>query len=190
MTINTENYQNYRWFVTSSGKLVIGGKSAEQNEEIMSNLRNDDVIMHTSAPGSPFCIVKKPTKKDLEEVAIFTASFSQQWKSGKKTADVDVFFGKNVSKTKEMKVGTFGVLGKVVKKKVELRLFLDVQKGRLRAVPETAAKTPLLKIFPGRLDKEKAADKILKILDSKGIVVKKEEIMAAIPSDRLEIVEI
>ena len=29
------NYKKYRWFVTSSDKLVVGGKSAEQNEELV-----------------------------------------------------------------------------------------------------------------------------------------------------------
>jgi hypothetical protein len=182
-------YRDYRWFITSSGKLVIGGKSAIQNEEIMSKIRNDDVVMHTSSPGSPFCIIKKPTKQDLEEVAIFTASFSQQWKSGKKMADVDVFLGSQVSKTKDMKVGTFGVFGKSAKKKVELKLVLDIQNEKLRAVPSTAANNPLLTLLPGNLTKEQATETILKILEKKGINVKKEEIMAAIPSDKIAIQE-
>jgi len=38
--------------------------------------------MHTSLPGSPFMIIQtdKPTKKDLDETARFTAAFSKQWK--------------------------------------------------------------------------------------------------------------
>ena len=31
-------YEKYRWFFTSSDKLVIGGKSSKQNEEIMKSL--------------------------------------------------------------------------------------------------------------------------------------------------------
>lgn len=189
MVKDTENYQDYRWFITSSGKLVIGGKSAVQNEEIMSRIRNEDVVMHTSSPGSPFCIIKKPTKQDLEEVAIFTASFSQQWKSGKKMADVDVFLGSQVSKTKDMKVGTFGVFGKSAKKKVELKLVLDIQNEKLRAVPPSAASNPLLTLVPGNLSKEQATDAIFKILEKKSISVKKDEIMAAIPSDKIAVKE-
>ena len=78
------DYEKYRWFLTSAGKLVIGGKSAEQNEEIMSRAEKEDYIMHTSEPGSPFCVISEPSKQELEEVAVFTACFSQQWKSGKK----------------------------------------------------------------------------------------------------------
>ena len=53
-------YERYRWFVTSSDKVVIGGKSSAQNEQIMRQVKPDDVIMHTSTPGSPFCIIRHP----------------------------------------------------------------------------------------------------------------------------------
>ena len=36
METKDKSYEKYKWFVTSSGKLVMGGKNAEQNEEIMS----------------------------------------------------------------------------------------------------------------------------------------------------------
>jgi hypothetical protein len=187
MKENTD-YQNYRWFFTSSGKLVIGGKNAEQNEEIMKKIKNDDIIFHTSAPGSPFCIIKNPTNQEMEEVAIFTAAFSKQWKSSQKFANVHIFEGKQVAKSKDMKTGTFGVLGKAKTKKVELKLVLDFQDNKLRAIPKTAAKNPILTIIPGDLSKEKAAEEIKELLKNKNINLKIEEIMSAIPSDRLKII--
>ena len=84
-------YLKYRWFYTSSGKLVIGGKSSKQNEEIMKKVMKEDVIMHTSTPGSPFCIIRKPSKEDLEEAAIFTGCFSQEWKKHKKKTEIQIF---------------------------------------------------------------------------------------------------
>ena len=48
-------YEKFRWFFTSGGKLVIGGKSAEQNEEVLkAHLDRDDLIMHTKQAGSLF----------------------------------------------------------------------------------------------------------------------------------------
>ena len=82
-----KDYLKYRWFFTSEGKLVVGGKSDEQNEEVIKNfLRPDYLIMHTSLPGSPFMIIQddNPSKNDLKETAIFCASFSKQWKNGEK----------------------------------------------------------------------------------------------------------
>ena len=85
------NYQRYRWFFTSSEKLVIGGKNALQNEEILRKLktqRQDFKVMHTVEPGSPFAVILTDSKSlknsDIEECAIFTASFSRAWRSQKK----------------------------------------------------------------------------------------------------------
>ena len=190
MKTQKQIYEKYRWFFTSSGKLVIGGKNSEQNEEIMKSVKKDDFVLHTAEPGSPFCVISNPDKKELEEVAIFTASFSQQWKKGQKKAEVHIFQGSQVKKAKSMKEGTFGITGKIEKKKVELKLALDFQKSKLRALPVSAAKKPILYLVPGSLSKEAAAERIAEIIRYKIFYpVKKEEIFAAIPSDKIGILE-
>ena len=179
--------------MTSTGKLVIGGKNSEQNEVLMRWIIKDNkdyIVMHTKDPGSPFSIITadkknvKPT--DLEECAVFTACFSQAWKAKKKTVKVDIFTGKQVSKKKTMKRGTFGVLGKVNEKKVELVLYLTKQKGKFRAVPKTDKK--ILKLLPGNLDKEKTALKISEMLKLTRIK-DKQEIMQAIPAGGFKILK-
>jgi hypothetical protein len=186
-----KDYEKYRWFFTSLGKLVIGGKNAEQNEEIMTHSKANQIIFHTSSPGSPFCIIENPTKEELEEVAIFTACFSQQWKQNKKNAEMHIFQGNQVKKTKDMKIGTFGISGKVLNKNVKLELVLDIQEGKLRAIPEISAKKPLLKIIPGNLTKESATIEILKILNKEyNLILQKEEIMNCIPANNMEIKKI
>lgn len=180
-----EDYKKYRWFFTSSGKLVLGGKSAVQNEEIVNNAKG--VLLHTAAPGSPFCVIEKPTKKELEEAAIFTACFGQEWKRGKKKARVHVFESNQLIKDKKMKTGTFGVLGKVKDIEVDLKLGLCFQKKILRAVPLSACEDKILEIIPGKLNKEKAVQTILNCLEQKGISVSKDEVFSAIPSDKIEI---
>jgi hypothetical protein len=185
-----ENYRKYRWFFTSSNKLVIGGKSAQQNEELLKKIKNKNyVIMHTSTPGSPFAVIvsnKKPTKEDLEEAAIFTACFSQQWKQGKKKTHVDIFLSPQLYKLKLMKIGTWGVKPPIKRKAASLELVLTLQKGKLRAVPEKSVKKHLLKIRPGKTDKTKMAEKIQEVLDNK---FSKEEILSALPSGGVSIVK-
>jgi len=184
----SRDYEKYRWFFTSSEKLVIGGKSAEQNEEIMDNVQEGDVIMHTSAPGSPFCVIKNPSKKDLEETAIFCACFSHEWKKLKKKAEIHIFRGEQVTKERKMKVGTFGILGSVERKKVPLKLALTIQRGKIRAVPLSVAKKRLLLLTPGKLDKDTATSQIVRIIKDKySYPVTKEEIMSAIPSGNISI---
>jgi len=188
-----KDYRNYRWFFTSEGNLVIGGKSDEQNEVVIRNfMKPDYTIMHTSLPGSGFMIIQSdnPSKKDLDETAVFCACFSQQWKevNSKQKIDVDVFKGEQIYKNKSMKIGTFGVKGEKQVKKVKPELVLVIQKGKLRAVSKTTKEKKLVEIKPGKLSKEQASEKIAKkIRDKFHFPISKEEIMSAIPSDKLDV---
>jgi len=190
----SSKYENFRWFFTSGGILVIGGKNDEQNEFVIKHfIKPGYTIMHTSEPGSPFMIIQydNPSEKDLEETAIFCACFSKQWKeikSSKQKIDVDVFRGEQIYKTKSMKKGTFGIKGgkRLIKAKPELVLI--VQRGKLKSVPKSTNEKKLASIKPGKLSKEKAAEKIAKkVKDKFNFPVSKEEIMSAIPSDKLDV---
>ena len=112
-------YEKFRWFFTSNGKLVIGGKSAEQNEEVLKNhLDKDDLVMHTKQAGSPFSVIKNGkgiNASEINEVAVFTVSFSRAWREGKKKAEIHIFKPEQIVKEKGQKKGTFAVLGKVQK---------------------------------------------------------------------------
>lgn len=184
-----KDYLKYRWFFTSEGKLVVGGKSDEQNEEVIKRfLKPDYTLMHTSLPGSPFMIIQydNPSKNDLKETAIFCASFSKQWKSGKKQIEIDMFKGSQIYKTKGMKTGTFGVKGDKETIKVKPELVLIIQKGKIKAVPSNGKEKILAQIKPGKLTKEQAAEKIAKIIRDKfHLPVHKDEVMQAIPSDKI-----
>jgi hypothetical protein len=184
-----EDYKKYKWFFTKSGKLVVGGKNANQNDELLSNLKNTKKeywILHTHDPGSPFCTIigepKKISKSDLEECAVFTGCFSRAWKQGKKKTEVDVFKLSQVGKGKGMKTGTWGVTGKIERRKVELKLVLIKQEKILRAVPEKTAKKSevLAKIAPGKIDKKEAVVGLA--LEINGNKVSKNELLAALPA--------
>ena len=182
---NSANYEKYRWFFTGSGKLVIGGKNAEQNELLVKeiiNLNIDYIVMHTRAPGSPFTFIVDEglSEKDLHEQAVFTGCFSHEWKKQKKSAIIDIFHSKQITKNKGMKRGTFEVLGKVNRRTVELKLGLEVQEGRLRAVPNP--NKALLWVVPGRESRNKAAKEIGKILKEKNLDFTVEEIERALPA--------
>ena len=192
LVINMEfDYKKYRWFFTKSGKLVYGGKSAEQNEKIIRELVKDKknfIMMHTKIPGSPFAVIKVPVNKvsesDLEETAVWTACFSRAWKKGLKETEIDVFLTEQLIKKKNMKLGTFGVLNKVDKKDAELRLVLINQKGILRAVPEKTVKAnnkKFAKIISGKISKEEFAKKLAKELNKE-----KEEVLNALPTGKFK----
>ncbi len=112
---DVEAYGKYRRFFTLSNKLVVAGKNAEQNEKVIAQADKDEYVLHTKEAGSPFCNIKanksETNKEDLREAAIFCAKHSQAWKKSKKKTDIEVhvFLGKDIFKTKDMKLGTFGV---------------------------------------------------------------------------------
>lgn len=100
----------FRKFCTSSGKDVLCGKDAEQNELVVAQSGENETVSHTKVAGSPFCNIKgKATKKDIEEVAIICAAYSKDWKQNKSDVEVHIFKGKDIFKEADMKTGTFGV---------------------------------------------------------------------------------
>ncbi len=105
----------FREFKTSSKKIVLGGKSAENNEELIKQVQGEEIVLHTAKPGSPFVNIKsekenkKSTKKEIKESAIFCAKYSQDWKKNHGDVKVHIFRGKDIFKNKDMKPGTFGV---------------------------------------------------------------------------------
>ena len=116
----------FREFETSSGKRVLGGKSAESNEELVKQIEPAEIVLHTANPGSPFVNIKgKATKKDVSESAVFCARYSQDWRDNKKDVIVHVFKGKDVYKDNKMKLGTFGVRthDKIKVKKINVEKF-------------------------------------------------------------------
>ena len=118
----------FREFVTKSGAKIIWGKDAESNEELMEKFKGKpNTIIHTVAPGSPFCVIENgnPIVEDIHAGAAVVARYSQDWRDNKSDVKVNVFTGKDVYKKKKMPTGTFGVKKSrtiIVKKKDILKL--------------------------------------------------------------------
>lgn len=188
------DYKKYKWFFTKSGKLVVGGKSGESNDSLLTELKamgKEIVVMHTKEPGSPFCAIIAPinavTKQDILECATFTGCFSKAWKAGKKTTTVHMFHLSQLSKDKTMKEGTWGVKGKVKNISVKLELALTKQNNTLRAVPRDAIEEneKIIFLIPGSIDKtELVKSRIPEIKD-----LNKEQLLSALPSGGIKFVK-
>jgi predicted ribosome quality control (RQC) complex YloA/Tae2 family protein len=100
-------YHTYHWWITKQGRLVVGGRNADQNEKLVkSYLGEKDLYFHTETPGSGVFIMFTNQEEDLEKYAIDiheTASgvlaLSSVWKNGISTGNVFYVFGSQVSKT-------------------------------------------------------------------------------------------
>ena len=195
MDILTQNRGRYRWFYTSSGKLVVGGKNAMQNEEIVHQAVSSGkemLVMHTSEPGSPFCVVLsdmgKISKQDRMECAVFTGCFSRAWRARKRKAEIDVFSTTQLYKEKSMKAGTWGVKSKIERISVSLELALTRQKGLLRAVPPSVVSKGevLVMLSPGTIDKTDMVPKLELEIDEP---FRQEELLAALPAGGSKVVQ-
>ncbi|MFW5948429.1 MAG: ribosome rescue protein RqcH [Halolamina sp.] len=120
-------YEEFRWFHTSDGYLVIGGRNADQNEELVKKyLNKHDRFFHTQAHGGPVTILKasgpsEPSspvdwpESSLEEAAQFAVAYSSVWKDGHGAGDAYMVEPDQVSKTPEsgeyLEKGGFAIRG-------------------------------------------------------------------------------
>ena len=116
-----EWYEKFRWFISSEGFLIIGGRDATSNEIVVKkHTEPDDLVFHTDMAGSPFFVVKSDGKqigeKTKEETADATCTFSRAWKLGLQTSSVFYVNPEQASKkTKSgeyMGKGAFMIYGK------------------------------------------------------------------------------
>jgi len=81
-------FERYRWFRTSDGSLVVGGRDAASNSAVIrKQMSNDDLVFHAEIHGSPFFILKgvrnhSPSDVTMNEIAHATVCFSRAWREG------------------------------------------------------------------------------------------------------------
>jgi len=88
--VKTFWFERYRWFISSNGNLVIGGKDTKTNDQIVKkHLESGDRYAHADIHGAPSCIIKHKTyddtpadisKQAITEACVFAASYSKAWK--------------------------------------------------------------------------------------------------------------
>jgi predicted ribosome quality control (RQC) complex YloA/Tae2 family protein len=120
-------YERFRWFFTSDGFLVLGGRNADQNEELVEKYMDRyDRFFHTQAHGGPATVLKtsmpsEPSEevdvpeRSMEEAATFAVTYSSVWKDGRGAGDVYTVSPEQVSKTPEsgefLEKGGFAIRG-------------------------------------------------------------------------------
>ncbi len=113
-----EWYEKFYWFFASNGMLAIGGRSAQQNEEIVSRyLGPKDLFFHANIFGASAVALKdgKSASKDVEEEAAqFAACFSKAWENGLSAVDVFAVGREQISKSSQagsLGTGSFLISG-------------------------------------------------------------------------------
>jgi len=176
-------YEQFRWFISSDGFLVIGGRDAQSNEDVVKkHLEKRDIFFHTHVSGSPAVVIKTEGKEvpetTLKEAAQFTVSYSAIWKSGQASGDAYWVLPEQVSKTPEhgeyIAKGAFIIRGKRnYCKDVALGAAIGVifnEEKRLIGGPLSAVKSRaqyVIEIEPGEYSQNDLSKKIYRTLIDK-----------------------
>ncbi|HWQ65915.1 MAG TPA: ribosome rescue protein RqcH [Methanospirillum sp.] len=168
-------YHRFRWFMTSDGILVLGGRDAGQNEDLVKKyLEGGDTFVHADIHGASVVIVKGKTER-WDEVSRFAAAYSGAWRSGFVTADVYAARPDQVSKTAEsgeyLSRGSFVVRGeRQWFKDVPLEVAIGLAKKpetRIIGGPASAVNQradPVILLRPGTFEPNDCAKKVVRIM--------------------------
>jgi len=172
-------FHRFRWFYTTDGTLVLGGRDASQNEELVKKyMEGKDTFVHADVHGGSVVIVKGETEHMDDEVAQFAASYSNAWKAGHFSADVYFARPDQVSKTAEsgefVARGGFIVRGeRRYAKDVQLGVAIGVQKEPSVAIiggPVAAVRARtgyVVELSPGTFEPNDVAKKVQRALKEK-----------------------
>ncbi|MBI2657504.1 DUF814 domain-containing protein [Candidatus Woesearchaeota archaeon] len=191
----TEWYEKFRWFISSEGFLVIGGRDATSNEIVVKkHTEANDLVFHTDMAGSPFFVVKSEGKeigeKTKEETADATVTFSRAWKLGLHTSSVFYVSPEQVSKKTKageyMGKGAFMIYGKTnyIGNKLNLAVGMTKQQ-QIMSGPLDAVKANCEKFVVLEQGNEKSSS-VAKYIQHK-IGGSIDEIIRALPSGEFRV---
>ena len=197
-------FEKLRWFISSDGFLVIGGRDANSNEIVVKKyMENHDIYFHSDIHGAPSVIIKSQNKEipetTINEAASFAASFSSAWTKGFGSQDVYWVHPDQVSKTPQsgefVKKGAFIIRGTRNYIRAATLLMavgvVDYEGERLMAGPLDAVKKytdNYVIIKPGYTKKEALSREIRHKLDQEHIVTM-DDLVRVLPSGKADIVD-
>lgn len=197
-------FEKLRWFLSSDGFLVIGGRDANTNEIVVKKYMEDnDIYFHSDIHGAPSVVVKSEGREipetTIEEAASFAASYSSAWSKGYGSQDVYWVHPDQVSKTPQsgefVPKGAFIIRGSRNYIRAATLLIavgvVDYEGERIVAGPLDAVKKYTDKyiiIKPGYTKKEALAREILRKIDEERVFTL-EDMIRVLPSGKADIVD-
>ncbi|RLF79213.1 fibronectin-binding domain-containing protein [Thermococci archaeon] len=199
-------FEKFRWFISSEGLLVIGGKDATTNEILVKrHMTGNDLYCHADIYGAPHVVIKdgkKAGEKTILEACQFAVSMSRAWKDGIYSGDAYWADPSQVTKKapsgEYLGKGAFMVYGKRNwMHGLPLKLAVGIVEYEGERLPMCGPVDALkahtnryIIIRPGRTKKSELAKKIAKILEKWGHKVELDDLMQILPPGNGEIVEV
>ena len=191
-----EWYEKFRWFTSSDGLLVIGGRDSTSNEIVIKKHTNsDDLVLHTDLSGSPFFVIKSEGKgipeKTIQEAAQATATYSKAWKLGLSSLEVFYVKPEQVSKKAKsgeyMQKGAFMIYGETSYLRPNLSLAVGIREDQIIGGPLEPVKKHSEKFIIIEQGRDKASDIAKKVKANLGGDL--DEIIRFLPAGGYKIVK-
>lgn len=193
-------FERFRWFISSEGAIVLGGKDAKSNDMLVKkHLQAGDRYAHADVHGAPSVVIKMKegvTEKTLHEACEFAVATSRAWNAKIGSAAGYWVLPEQVSKTPQsgefLAKGAFVIRGRRnYSDKLQIKLGVgEIEFEGSRKImcgPEDAVKKLAKRyiiIRPGSLDKNSLAKSLAEVFD-----VPIEEIQSILPPGDAEVIE-
>jgi predicted ribosome quality control (RQC) complex YloA/Tae2 family protein len=198
-----EWYGKFHFSFTSGGKLLLGGRNAQQNDLLFAKHTDDaDLFYHADIQGASAVILKggaellaagdAAARAELAEAAQFAASFSKAWVNGNASVDVYAVLKSQVSKHATggfVPSGAFAISGeRTWFRDTKLALRIGIGEKGLTLVPDvsTTKLQNALVLVPSLAGKEKGA--LARSL-SKRYGVHPDELLELLPNGKTKTLE-
>ncbi|KPV63053.1 MAG: hypothetical protein AOA66_1026 [Candidatus Bathyarchaeota archaeon BA2] len=187
-------YEKFRWFNSSDGFLVLGGRDATTNEILIKkHMEPQDIVFHADLLGAPFVLIKTrgetPPERTIREAAQLAASYSRAWREMLSAVNVYWVTPEQVSKSpppgQYLKKGAFIIHGsKNYVRGVPLRVAIGIKTkeehvmivgGPVEAIANQT--NPCVEIVPGEQTSSRLAKQIRGLLAEKASKTLKKEIL-------------
>jgi predicted ribosome quality control (RQC) complex YloA/Tae2 family protein len=193
-------FDAYRWMLSSEGFLILGGRDARTNDQVVKkHLKDGDRYAHADLHGAPSTVVKEGSKAGeatLREACEFALVYSKAWSAGIASGSAYWVLPEQVSKQAEsgeyLPRGAFVIRGKrnyfhdlpvrLGLGEIELEGHRKITGGAVSAFASQSKKYVVM--GPGKEDREKVAKRLATAFE-----VPIEEIARAMPTGGVEIVE-
>jgi predicted ribosome quality control (RQC) complex YloA/Tae2 family protein len=191
-------FERYKWFITSGGRLVLGGRDAHSNDQLVKkHLKATEKFAHADVHGAPSVVVlngAEATEDEMIEACTFALAHSKAWMAGASEGTAYWVLPDQVSKMAQagefVPRGAFVIRGKR-NYEYHLRLMLAVGEiayegerkimcGPLGAVQAISSKYVVIE--PGKKVRMKASATLAKMFD-----VPEEEIARILPPGEVDI---
>jgi predicted ribosome quality control (RQC) complex YloA/Tae2 family protein len=193
-------FEAYRWTLSSDGFLILGGRDARTNDQLVKkHLKDGDRYAHADIHGAPSTVIKdgaKAPETTLREACEFALAYSKAWSAGLASGSAYWVLPEQVSKQAEsgefLPRGAFVIRGKrnyvhdlpvrLAIGEVEIEGHRKIMGGPVSAVAVRSKRYIVL--APGKGDREDVAKRL-----AASFTVPIEEIVRTMPPGKVQIVD-